>query len=75
MTQKEPCGECHIRYGEVCDICGRSYPITRPTGSNADEWHLFVREYASHPEFLAVQIAEAIDAAASLAKIYRCGQP
>jgi hypothetical protein len=40
----------------------------RPTGSNADEWHLFLSEYldnrATSPSgltFMAVQIAEAID--------------
>jgi hypothetical protein len=42
--------------------------MTRPTDSNADEWHLFLSEYldnrATHPEglpYVAVQIAEAID--------------
>ena len=42
----------------------------RPAGSNADEWHLFLSEYldnrANFPTgmtFIAVQIAEAIDAA------------
>lgn len=42
----------------------------RPTGSNADEWHLFLSQYldnrATQPSgltFIAVQIAEAIDAA------------
>lgn len=24
---KEPCGECHLRMGEVCDICGASQSI------------------------------------------------
>ena len=40
----------------------------RPTGSNADEWHLFLSEYldnrATSPNglpFMAVQIAEALD--------------
>lgn len=43
----------------------------RPTGSNADEWHLFLSEHCcSRPNqvngltYMAVQIAEAIDAAA-----------
>jgi hypothetical protein len=43
----------------------------RPTGSNADEWHLFLCGFldnrATSPSgltFIAVQIAEAIDAAA-----------
>lgn len=43
--------------------------MMRPQGSNADEWHLFLCERldnrASHPNaltFVAVQIAEAIDA-------------
>lgn len=43
----------------------------RPAGSNADEWHLFLCEYlCNRPNgagnglpFIAVQIAEAIDAA------------
>jgi len=45
-------------------------PHPRPIGSNADEWHLFLSEYldnrATSPNgltFMAVQIAEAIDAA------------
>jgi len=47
----------------------------RPEGNNADEWHLFLSEYldnrATFPNgmtFMAVQIAEAIDAA------YRLGR-
>ena len=43
---------------------------TRPIGSNADEWHLFLCQYldnrATSPNgltFMAVQIADAIDAA------------
>lgn len=32
---------------------------TRPRGSNADEWNLFLSEYPR--EYCAVQIAEAID--------------
>jgi hypothetical protein len=43
--------------------------ISRPRGSNADEWHLFLTQYldnrATSPNglvFIAVQIAEAIDA-------------
>lgn len=35
--------------------------MLRPQGSNADEWHAFLREF--NPEFAAVQIAEAIEAA------------
>lgn len=58
-----PCGECHLRPGEVCNICGRSLTVERPTGSNADEWLVFLTEYKHHPEFLAVQIATAIEAA------------
>lgn len=41
----------------------------RPLGSNADEWNLFVLENKDATEFLAVQIAEAIDEAE------RRGQP
>jgi hypothetical protein len=33
-----------------------------PTGSNADEWHLFLSEYKDALPFVAVQIAEAIEA-------------
>ena len=43
-------------------------PCTRPLGSNADEWHLFLSTHldnrASRPTgltFMAVQIAEAIE--------------
>lgn len=61
MINGPSCGECHLKPGEVCDICGRSLKIERPKGSNADAWHLFVLEYRSAPEFLAVQIAEALD--------------
>lgn len=44
--------------------------MNRPTNSNADEWALFLSEYVSeHAEgvtdFLAVQIAEAIEDAYS----------
>jgi hypothetical protein len=42
----------------------------RPSGSNADEWHLFLSEYCcdrpnqySGMTYMAVQIAEAIEAA------------
>lgn len=62
MTQQTvPCGECHLKPGEVCDICSRSLPIERPKGSNADEWQLFLVEHRDAPSFLAVQIAEAIE--------------
>lgn len=33
----------------------------RPAGSNADEWALFLSEHRDATEFVAVQIAEAID--------------
>lgn len=46
-----------------------SKPLDRPKGSNADEWHLFLCTYldnrATFPDgltYVAVQIAEAIDA-------------
>lgn len=38
--------------------------MQRPTGSNADEWALFLQEIgvpSDHLPFVAVQIAEAID--------------
>ena len=45
--------------------------MKRPRGSNADEWHLFLTEFcdnrATQPNgmtYVAVQIAEAIEAAA-----------
>ena len=25
---KEPCGECHIQPGEICDLCGAKEPPT-----------------------------------------------
>jgi hypothetical protein len=61
MTHQAPCGECHLKPGEVCDICGRYHEIKRPTGNNADEWHVFLTEYPNALPFYAVQIAEAID--------------
>ncbi len=35
----------------------------RPTGSNADEWRLFLAEHKGALDFVAVQIVEAIEAA------------
>ena len=37
--------------------------VTRPRGSDANEWHLFLLESKDALPFLAVQIAEAIKAA------------
>jgi hypothetical protein len=37
--------------------------MTGPTGSNADEWHLFLSEHPGGLPYVVVQIAEAIDAA------------
>lgn len=62
---REPCGECHLPLGETCNICGRRHAVTRPAGSNADEWHMFLVEHKGSPEFLAVQIAEAIESASA----------
>ncbi len=49
----------------------------RPSGSNADEWHLFLTEYADNRAafpnglaFLAVQIAEALDEAKERGRLY-----
>lgn len=28
---KEPCGECHLPHGEVCDICGASHGASQVT--------------------------------------------
>lgn len=39
-------------------------PAQRPLGSNADEWHLFLSEHKDALPFVAVQIAEALDALA-----------
>jgi hypothetical protein len=36
--------------------------MKRPRTANADEWHLFLRQHRTNPNFLAVQIAEAIEA-------------
>lgn len=44
-------------------------PMNRPCGSNADEWCLFLTEHINAPEFLAVQIAEAIEAAARRVRV------
>lgn len=41
-----------------------NWSSARPRGSNADEWQLFLAEHHDALPFLAVQIAEAIDAAA-----------
>ena len=40
----------------------------RPLGSNADEWALFLSEHEGATEYLAVQIAEAIEARADTAE-------
>ena len=37
--------------------------ISRPTGSNADEWALFLSEHNGATEYIAVQIAEALERA------------
>jgi hypothetical protein len=34
----------------------------RPRGANANEWFLFLSEYPNNRSFMAVQIAEAIEA-------------
>lgn len=36
--------------------------MKRPTGSNADEWNLFLENHQGSNGFIAVQIAEALDA-------------
>lgn len=28
-----PCGECHLQPGEICDICGRCYNVSPQTDS------------------------------------------
>lgn len=38
-------------------------PSRRPEDSNADHWALFLKEHKDATSYLAVQIAEAIDAA------------
>ena len=55
---------------------GPAFP--RPTGSNADEWDLFLSEHPNAFGFLAVQIAEAIEDAETAAcerAIDRMGWP
>ena len=37
--------------------------MSRPTGSNADEWALFLSEHNGATEYIAVQIAEALERA------------
>ena len=52
--------------------------MQRPQGSNADEWVLFLTDHPDAPEFVAVHIAEAIDAAERAAcerAIERMGWP
>lgn len=51
-----------------CVFCGTPrvlQPMPRPTGSNADEWAVFLEYWCapkpSNLSFVAVQIAEAID--------------
>ena len=36
--------------------------MDRPSGSNADEWALFISDYGGASEFLAVQVSLAIEA-------------
>lgn len=45
----------------VCDVIAYD-GSARPSGSNADEWQLFLVEHITALPFLAVQIAEAIEA-------------
>lgn len=71
MTTEAPCGECHLKMGEVCDICGRSRIVECPSGSNADEWLLFLTEHRDALPFVAVQIAEAIERAGSPSQCVR----
>lgn len=51
----------------------------RPSGSNADEWHLFLSEHLDNRAgnsgltYMAVQIAEAIEAARSKQELFAIG--
>lgn len=47
--------------------------FTRPSGSNADEWHLFLSEHTDALPYMAVQIAEAIEAAGSKQELFDVG--
>ena len=52
--------------------------MNRPAGSNADEWSVFLEEHEGSIPFVAVQIAEAIEAAEQYAinrAIARMGWP
>lgn len=33
IDAKSPCGECHLKPGETCDICGASAPAGEPAGA------------------------------------------
>ena len=45
----EPCGECHIRPGETCDICGVSEPLDPDRlREDRDERRRMEREYPSY---------------------------
>lgn len=46
----------------------REVALKRPQGNNADEWGVFLEEYEGCIPYVAVQIAEAIDAAAATRK-------
>ena len=64
-------GECPAEPDEPVSSTVRHGPaekpvtviLPRPAGSNADEWALFLEEFDNSPEYIAVQIAEAIDKA------------
>lgn len=58
-----PPGESMFAYHGYSGPCPKppKGPPKRPEGSNADEWALFLSE--TSPQYAAVQIAEAIEAA------------
>lgn len=65
----ERCPTCSEQYDtDFVEECPRCIyrGDRRPTGSNADEWNLFLDQHKDAPEFVAVQIAEALDKAKGL---------
>jgi hypothetical protein len=64
---KPPCGECHLKAGETCNICG-----AHQAAVSADEIAMILSEDAriengklANVGYLAVKIAESIERALS----------
>lgn len=62
FNEQDRCERCgYMRWhGDGCPRC--TGPTKRPTTSNADEWNLWLQDYAdTEPAYIAVQIVEAIE--------------